>query len=101
MKHTNHLVKITRDDNGENIKYAKWCLAVNRAGGWQSLCSGQFFGMGESDCEYQEKRGRVTCPNCIEQIKEIKRVTIESTPLTRNSHDRDRTKNIHTLLEAR
>jgi len=70
------VVKITTNDAGEKIKQPKWCLVVNRAGGEMTFCGGEFFGFGGSHCEYEQKEGRITCPECIEFIKEIKAVKL-------------------------
>ncbi len=72
----NHCVKITRDDDGNKILYAKWCYVIQKAGGSMALCSGQFFGMGESSCEYKERSGKITCPDCIEEIKRYQRIKL-------------------------
>ena len=74
---SNRVVKITRDDTGEKILYAKWCLVdpANKQGA-AALCSQQFFGMGESRCEFLEKEGKITCPKCIETINIYKKIKI-------------------------
>ena len=64
------LVKILYDSDGNKIKHAKWC-AVNPFGdGNRSLCKGDVFGFGESDVIFHAtSTGKVTCPECIKQIK--------------------------------
>ena len=76
----NHLVKILTDDYGEpREKYLQyWHYVVDR-GGNQTLCEGEFFGAGESGCEFEEKsvsRGGITCPKCLQHIKEIKAIKL-------------------------
>lgn len=74
----NNLVKILVDDFGEKIENPKWCLSVNWSGS-QALCSGQFYGIGESSAIYEERKaakGGVTCARCLEMIKEIKDVKL-------------------------
>jgi len=70
------LVKITRDDDGEEIMSPTWCL-VEVSQGEHALCTGVFFGSGESAAEFETKtveRG-VPCPKCraiIQAHKAIK-----------------------------
>lgn len=76
----NYLVKILSDDYGEPRDKASqyWHFVVSK-GGNQTLCEGEFFGQGESGCEFKVKeveRGGITCPNCLEQIKEIKAIKL-------------------------
>lgn len=70
------VVKILVSEDGEKIPYAKWCLSWNKAGGRMTLCTGQFYGMGESSCKYKEKHGKITCPECIEEIKMFKSIKL-------------------------
>ncbi len=73
----NNVVKITRDDTGEKIKFAKWCLVDPCNGqGSAALCTQQFFGYGESNCEYEEKMGKITCPECIKTIKTYQNIKL-------------------------
>ena len=77
MSHT--LVKITVDEDGADVDNAKWCLSIIAAGGSQSFCSGQYYGKGESSCEFKDKtvqRGGITCPECLQKIKEIKAIKL-------------------------
>lgn len=71
-----YVVKITKDHCGEKIKHAKWCYIHEICGGDVAFCSGQYFGQGESSCEYTIKKGKITCPDCIEKIKEIKTIRL-------------------------
>jgi len=76
----NYLVKILSDDSGEPREkdFQFWHYVVDK-GGTQTLCEGEFFGKGESGCEFETKtiyRGGITCPNCLQQIKEIKAIKL-------------------------
>lgn len=76
----NHLVKILSDNAGEirDKDFQYWHFVSNK-GGSQTLCEGEFFGYGESGCEFEEKsveRGGITCPKCLEFIKEIKSIKL-------------------------
>lgn len=72
------LVKILTYEGGEIVNKPLWhwiqCIDARR-----SLCEGQAFGMGESDVEYETKtvpRGGITCPKCLEMIKEFKAIKL-------------------------
>ncbi len=66
-------VKITKDDDGYKIKYAKWCAIINFDGSPRSFCTGQVFGYGESSVVYETSQiKKVTCKQCIERINYIK-----------------------------
>lgn len=71
-----HVVKITHDDDGTKIDSPKWCYVIYTAGSEMSLCEGQVFGMGEGAAKYETKEGKITCPNCISIIKEIKSIKL-------------------------
>lgn len=77
MKNLNNVVKIIDDDDGIKKKYAKWCLVdpCNNQGR-AALCTQEFFGEGESSCEYKIKKGVITCPNCIEIIKTYHKIKL-------------------------
>lgn len=75
----NRLVKILTDDLGEKRDNPKWCLIHEIAGGNATFCGGEYFGSGESGCEFltkKSKRGGITCPDCLEKIKIIKAVKL-------------------------
>jgi len=77
MKQSNRIVKITRDDNGERKLYAKWCLIDPcNPQGQATLCTKEFFGEGESSCEYETRIGNITCPMCIEYIRSYKKIKL-------------------------
>ena len=76
----NKLVKILYDDDGEKIENPVWHL-VDPANllGPSALCSGEYFGYGESSVVYEEKevvRGGIECRACIDKIKLIKSVRL-------------------------
>lgn len=67
------LVKIIADEDGTKIKRPKWCAVIDPCGSLHALCSLQVFGMGEGRAEYITKdTGKVTCPDCIAIIKDLK-----------------------------
>lgn len=71
----NNVVKILTSEDGDIIKYAKWCL-IDPADfqGNSALCSKQYFGIGESSCQFKVKKGRITCKDCLEKIKIYKSI---------------------------
>ena len=73
------IVKIITSDSGEKYKKPKWHLIEVIAGGNATFCGGEFFGYGESGCEYKTKvteRGGITCEECLEKIRRIKAVKL-------------------------
>lgn len=70
------VVKITRDEDGEKIDHPKWCWFYNTGGSDNTLCTGQVFGYGEGSAEYKMKEGKITCPDCIAIIREIKAIKL-------------------------
>ena len=77
---TNKLVKILSDDDGYIDNDPKWHLVDPcNNGGEATLCQGEYFGSGETDCTYETKtrsRGGITCSQCIEYLKTYKRVKL-------------------------
>ena len=72
------LVKITVDDEGYAVDDPKWHV-ITSIDAKRTLCTGEVFGFGESSCEFEEKqvkRGGITCPNCIEFVKNIKGIKL-------------------------
>lgn len=77
---SNNLVKIIRDDDGNLTDNDTWHL-VDPAEpcGPCALCTGEFFGPGESDVEYSIKtveRGGVTCTRCMKMLRIYKAVKL-------------------------
>ena len=76
----NQLVKLITNDDGAVIDTPYWHLVSPVFQADPSLlCTGEFFGEGQSGCEYEEKtviKGGVTCPQCLRIIKEIKSVKL-------------------------
>lgn len=74
----NSLVKITADEDGDEIPNAPWCLSVSIGGSPSAFCTMQVYGYGEGSAKFETKsavRG-ITCPDCIAKIKEIKAVRL-------------------------
>lgn len=77
----NQLVQILIDDDGnEPTNPYYWHLSdpCNPQGA-ATLCTGEFYGSGESVCVYETKevlRGGITCPKCEETIKAYKAVKL-------------------------
>lgn len=75
----NELVKILIDNDGEKRTDPTWCLISPISGDPATLCGGEFFGAGQSDCIYKlknVKRGGITCVRCRGIIREIKEVKL-------------------------
>lgn len=74
-----HIVKILTDDSGEKRFRPVWCLVTIQAGGHATFCGGEYFGEGESGCEYKEKitvKGGITCDECLKLIRYIKSIKL-------------------------
>ena len=65
----------TNEDGDEEERSDLWHYVFNLPEP-RAFCSGQVFGYGESAIEYEAKRGKITCPECIAMIKEIKKVKL-------------------------
>jgi len=68
----NSIVKIITDDDGELTYDNSYHLVIDIAGGLTAFCTGEYFGEGESGCEYEVKKGKITCQKCINPINKIK-----------------------------
>lgn len=66
------VVKILVRDDGEKVISPVWHHYHDIAGGHATFCSGEYFGYGESSAIFKTKNGKITCPQCIIKIKEIK-----------------------------
>jgi len=76
---TNYLVKLLTDDDGTAYDDPKWHFVDIPGGGHATLCTGEYFGVGESSCKFETKtvkRGGITCPDCLNQIKTIKAIKL-------------------------
>ena len=78
---SNHLVMLlTGDDPSEVKENPMWCLVdPGNHQGAATLCTNEFFGIGESGCEYKQKstsRGGITCPKCLEKLKLYKSIKL-------------------------
>ena len=77
----NNLVKILSSDDGEPREedLKNWHFVIISCGDPCTLCEGEYFGAGQSGCDFetkQVKRGGITCPKCIEMIKMFKSVKL-------------------------
>lgn len=70
------VVKLITHDNGEPTGDKTWHYIHEISGGQATLCGGEYFGYGESGCDYRLKEGKITCPDCIAIIKEFKSVKL-------------------------
>lgn len=74
------LVRFLSTEDGEEPqgtdKKWHWIISVDAS---RALCSGQVFGYGESAIDYEiklVKKGGITCPNCLQMIKEFKAIKL-------------------------
>ena len=79
MAHT--VVKIFSDMHGEKRDKADlvWHLSINQGGDNNTLCEGEFYGLGAGTTDYMIKhveKGGVTCKNCLDYIRIIKDVKL-------------------------
>lgn len=77
----NGLVKILTSDSGEPREKANqvWHYVDVACAGNQTLCEGEYFGLGESGCKYKTKtveKGGITCKECINKIKDYKAIKL-------------------------
>lgn len=76
----NALVRITRDDDGHETDNESWHLVdPGNFQGPAALCTGEFFGDGESACKYETKvtkRGGITCRDCLRIVRIYKKVRL-------------------------
>jgi len=74
------IVKILVDDSGEirHLDDQVWHLSVYEAGCNMTFCEGELYGPASAATEFEfkdVKRG-ITCPKCIERIKDIKSIQL-------------------------
>ena len=71
---------IASDDREPTPEHLRvWHLVVVEAGSQCTLCGGEYFGFGESSCEFERKdvkKGGITCEMCIEIIKKFKAIKL-------------------------
>jgi hypothetical protein len=76
----NTLVKIITTDDGNETNDNNWHLVdPGNPLGEATLCGEEFFGGGESACEFElkeSKRGGVTCPKCLTRLRIYKSVCL-------------------------
>lgn len=81
MSVTNHLVMLLTGDDPDEVKESPvWCLVdTGNFQGAATLCTNEFFGIGESGCIFKRKttkRGGITCPKCLEKLKVYKSIKL-------------------------
>lgn len=77
---TNYLVRMITDEDGDAAPDV-WHLSWPDAGSNSVFCTGEFYNvggaMGEGNACAEEKttkRGGITCDDCLDKIKQIKKV---------------------------
>lgn len=75
------LVKIIKDDDGVMINDSKWHLSdpVSLGAFGVVFCTGEVFGSGESNVEYDLKmvdRGGIECETCLERLRIYKSIKL-------------------------
>ncbi len=75
----NKLVKLLTNDDGQKQEPLWHLIDPANETGPSTLCSGEFFGYGESSCTYElksVKRGGITCLKCTGKLKTYKAVRL-------------------------
>lgn len=75
----NNLVRLLCDDDGFPYDDPKWHLIDESMPDPATLCRGEYFGVGQSNCEFELKtvaRGGITCAHCLTTIRLIKAVKL-------------------------
>lgn len=74
------LVKIIKNDDGDPTGDDNWHLVdPGNEQGDASLCTQEFFGLGESNAEFETKeveRGGITCPRCLRKVRDYKAIRL-------------------------
>jgi len=73
------LVKLLSDDDKEPYDDPKWCVVDPLNTDPATLCTGEYFGEGQSDCTYETKtvkRGGITCNRCLAKLRWAKGVKL-------------------------
>lgn len=68
------VVKIITDNEGNSYENSYWHHTYDQAATERTLCTGEAIGMGDSSVVYKERRGNITCPDCIEIIEGFKSI---------------------------
>jgi len=69
------LVKLLTDDDREVYHNPQWHIIDDFGSDPATLCTGEYFGEGQSECTYElkvVKRGGVTCQACLAKAKWLK-----------------------------
>lgn len=75
------IVKFSSDDDGYEVEKDEqvWHLSASEAGGNMSVCTGEFYGYGESGIKFKTKevkRGGITCEKCLSYVKFFKSIKL-------------------------
>jgi len=73
------LIKLITNEDGDTCDPVWHLLNPDSGSGNNILCTGEYIGLGESECVYEEKtvkRGGITCQPCIEQIKALQNIKL-------------------------
>lgn len=82
-----NIVKLTTVDDWQSKESARhidkpvWCLVVESCGDNATFCKNEYFGEGQSSCNYELKtvtKNGVTCPDCLKMISKIKSINIDT-----------------------
>jgi hypothetical protein len=71
-----NVVKIITDDDCMPYNNDYWHYAYDHPTGKMVLCSCEYYGIGESNVEYKESDGKITCQECIDIIKHFKSIKL-------------------------
>lgn len=71
------LVRILTDEDGDRVRPRRWHYVHVICGSNAALCTGEYFGVGESSATFKTKdRGKITCEECRKIIKEMKAIRL-------------------------
>jgi hypothetical protein len=70
------VVKMITDDNSMPYTNDYWHYGQKWGDAPRILCDGHVYGFGESEAQFEEKKGKITCPSCIAIIKRVKAIKL-------------------------